>query len=143
MGGDSLDARTTQPARPVAAPQEVLEPDLLHRMFLGDDGLCAGWGIVLFVFICVGLYYAVSHLHLLPSQPQPTSARTSPELAPVSSIISEGLILLLASVATLTLSRIEGRSIGVYGLGGFNRLRLFMYGLLWGFISLSALVLVL
>ena len=140
------DQNFTQPD-PSALPDKTLpapnapDPRFLHRIFFGDEGLRAGWGILLFVLLCFGSYYAVSMLHLLPSQPHTTTAQSSPELPPVSSIVSEGVILLLVSLATLILSRIERRPIGVYGLGGSGRLRLFLYGLFWGLVLLSLLVL--
>jgi membrane protease YdiL (CAAX protease family) len=145
------DQKFTQPDRaalpdniPSApGPQDVPEPGLLHRIFFGDEGLRAGWGILLFVLLCLGSNYTVSHLRLLPSQRHTTPAQSSPELPPVSSIVSEGVILLLVSLATLILSRIERRPIGDYGLGGAGRLRLFLYGLFWGLVLLSLLVLVL
>jgi uncharacterized protein len=52
-------------------------------------------------------------------------------------------MLLLVSLATLILSRIERRPVSVYGLGGSGRLRLFVHGLFWGLGLLSVLVLVL
>jgi membrane protease YdiL (CAAX protease family) len=131
---------------PFALPDDILfapEPHLFHRIFFGDEGLRAGWGILLFVLLCIGSNYTVSSLHLLPSQPHATTAQSSPELPPVSSIVSESVILMLVSLATLILSRIERRPIGVYGLGGSGRLRLFLYRLFWGLVLLSVLVLVL
>jgi len=125
------------------APQDVPDPRLVHRIFFGEEGLRAGWGILLFVLLCLGSNYTVSRLHLLPSQLHTTPAQSSPELPPVSSIVSEGVILLIVSLATLILSRIERRPIGVYGLGGSGRLRLFFLGLFWGLVLLSLLVLIL
>jgi membrane protease YdiL (CAAX protease family) len=52
-------------------------------------------------------------------------------------------MLLLVSLATLILSRIERRPIGAYGLGGPRRLLLFFQGLFWGIVLVSLLVLVL
>jgi hypothetical protein len=147
-----LDDQKLTQAAPSALPDNILsnptpqgtpEPRLLHRIFFGDEGLRAGWGILLFVLLCFGSNYTISHLHLLPSQPHTTPAQSSPELPPVSSILSEGVILLLVSLATLILSRIERRPVGVYGLGGSGRLRLFFHGLFWGLALLSLLVLVL
>jgi hypothetical protein len=123
--------------------QGAPERRLFHRIFIGDAGLRAGWGILLFVLLCFGSNYGVSRLHLLPSQPHTTPGQSSPELPPVSSIISEGVMLLLVSLATLILSHIERRPVTVYGLGGSGRLRLFLHGLLWGLVLLSLLVLVL
>ena len=143
------DPKFTQPvpsALPVntaSAPthRDAPEPRLRHRIFFGDEGLRAGWGILLFVLLCFGSYYAVSMLHLLPSQTHTTPGQPSPELPPVPSIVSEGVLLFLVSLATLVLSLIERRPIGVYGLGGSGRLRLFLYGLIWGLVLLSLLIL--
>jgi len=123
--------------------QEAPRPRLLHRIFFGGEGLRAGWGILLFFLLCLGSNYIINSLHLLPSQTSAAPGQPSPELPPVSSIVGEGIVLLLVSLATLILSRIEGRPIGVYGLGGLGRLRLFLYGLFWGLVLLSLLVLAL
>ncbi len=128
---------------PAPSPQGAPEPRLIHGLFIGDKGLRAGWGILLFVLLCFGSNYIISILHLLPSQPHTTPAQSAPELAPISSIVSEGVMLLLVSLATLILSRIERRPVSVYGLGGSGRLRLFVHGLFWGLVLLSVLVLVL
>jgi hypothetical protein len=145
------DQKFTQPD-PSALPDDLLsepatqdpsERRLLHRIFFGDEGLRAGWGILVFVLLCFGSNYTISRLQLLPSQPHTTPGESSPELPPLSSIVSEGVILLLVSLGTLILSRIERRPMGVYGLGGSGRLRLFLQGLFWGLVLLSLLVLVL
>lgn len=125
------------------SPQDTPEPRKIRRLFLGGEGLRAGWGILLFVLLCLGANSAVSHLHLLPSKPVVIPAQHSPELSPVSSIINEGVLLVLVSLATLILARVERRPVGIYGLGGSGRVRLFLQGLFWGLISLSLLVLVL
>ena len=137
------DPNFTQPDPSAPVPQGAPKLRLLHRILFGDEGLRAGWGILLFVLLCLGLNYTVSHLHLLPAQPHTTPVQSSPELPPLASIVSEGVILLLVSLATLILSRIERRPIGVYGLGGSGRLRLFLHGLFSGLVLLSLLVLVL
>jgi len=123
--------------------QDAQGPRLLHRLFFGDEGLRAGWGILLFVLLCLGSNYAAGMLHLLPSQPQTFPGQPAPEMPPASSILGEGLVLVLVALSTLILSRIERRPIGAYGLGGSGRLRLFIHGLFWGLVLLSALVLVL
>ena len=62
----------------VPAPQDAPGPRLLYRIFVGDEGLRAGWGILLFVLLCLSANYTVSHLHLLPSQPHATPGQSSP-----------------------------------------------------------------
>ena len=77
------DQKFTQPV-PSALPDKNLSTSaihdasgvrLLHRVFFGDEGLRAGWGILLFVLLCVGSNYAFSMLHLFPSQPAPPLPR--------------------------------------------------------------------
>jgi membrane protease YdiL (CAAX protease family) len=97
----------------------------------------------LFVLLCFGLNDIISQLHLLPSQPQTTPGQPAPELPPLASIVSEGVLCGIVLLVTLILSRIERRPIGVYGLGGSECLRLFLHGLLFGLVLLSMLVLVL
>jgi membrane protease YdiL (CAAX protease family) len=128
---------------PAATSQDDPGRRLLHRIFFGNEGLRTGWGILLFVLLCIGSSYTVSRLHLLPSIPQAAPGQPSPELPPLSSIVSESVYFILVWVATLILSRIERRPIGAYGLGGSGRLRLFLQGLFWGLVLLSVLVLVL
>jgi len=44
-------------------------------------------------------------LHLIPSPPHTTPGQPSPEMPPLSSIVNEGVLLVLVSLATLILSR--------------------------------------
>jgi len=62
------------------APQAAPKRRRVHRIFFGDEGLRAGWGILLFVLLCPGSNYTVSRMHLLPSQPHTTTGQSSPEL---------------------------------------------------------------
>jgi len=143
------DQKFTQPdlsalpdnSRSPSSTRDAPGPRLLHRIFFGHEGLRAGWGILLFVLLCIGSNYAVSSLHLFPPQPPTSPGQPSPEMPPASSIAGEGVVLVLVLLATLILARIERRPFGVYGLGGPGRLRLFLRGLLWGLVLLSVLVL--
>jgi membrane protease YdiL (CAAX protease family) len=138
---DPSHSHDSKPA--LLAIQDALLLRLGNRIFFGDEGLRAGWGILLFVMLCLGSNYTVGRLHLLPSMPHATASQPSPELPPISSILNEGALLVLVSLATLVLSRIERRPIGVYGLGGSGKVRLFFHGLFCGVLVLSLLVLVL
>ena len=109
----------------------------------GRRALGAGWGILLFVGLCAGGYFGVDALHLLPSAPDPVPGQPAPELPPLQSIMGESVLFAIVAFATLILGQVEQRPVGVYGLGGSNRLRLFVHGLASGLVMLSLLVLVL
>jgi uncharacterized protein len=107
----------------------------LHWIFIGPQGLRAGWSVVLF-FI---LYYlfgiiidrALFHFHLIDLEN---------EFAPRTVFFAEagGLLALLIAVALMGL--IEGRRILDYNLTGPRRPQHFVFGLVAGFLALSALV---
>jgi membrane protease YdiL (CAAX protease family) len=134
---DPPPAEPTPPAAPA--------PSALHRIFIGKDGLRAGWSILLFVILCLALFRAVAFLahkvHLLPPAPRRGAALPTP--GPTLTIISETLPFLVAIFVSWIMSKLERRPISVYGLGGQRRLPLFLTGLGWGVVSLSLLILIL
>jgi uncharacterized protein len=120
-------------------------PTTLHRIFIGPDGLRAGWGILTFVilfFLLVRAAVFLSHLiHLLPTH---TPGVVRPDPGPLFTIISEAIPFLVVALVSWIMSRIERRPVGVYGLGGQrNKLPLFLTGAFWGALFLSLLVLIL
>lgn len=123
--------------------QQNPSPSLLRRIFIGREGLRAGWSLLAFLGIAALLLflanYTVHHLH--HPQPKPAGQQS---LAPAwgellnGSII--GAILLLAS---WLLSRMEGRPLGAYGFGGGRKAGLAFRGAFWGFACISLMVFVL
>jgi membrane protease YdiL (CAAX protease family) len=117
----------------------------LHHIFMGRDGLRAGWRLLIFIAILAALLVAANalghKLHLLPPRP----AKGAPErpFTPTFTIIVELIPFLLTVLATWIMSRIERRSNSVYGLGGPHKLSLFLKGLVWGVVCLSLLVTIL
>jgi membrane protease YdiL (CAAX protease family) len=112
-----------------------------HWVFFGSDGLRAGWGALLFVVIVVGIgtilslvMRALLHGH----RPDPNAPAS-----PLKSLMGEGVSMLIVLAATWIMARIEGRRLDVYGYVGRARLARFLWGGMWGFIALSALVAVL
>ena len=116
-------------------------------IFLGEDGLRAIWGILLFLFFREAIAdvlgaFAYSHL----SQADDTGAPGQPGatlLAPGVAFIGEGIVFVALACATWLMAKIESRPLRVYGLGSA---RLFVYlvsGLICGFAMLSILVLAL
>jgi uncharacterized protein len=128
----SLEAPlSTAPAQPAAPVYDVLH---------GPNGLRAGWRALLFlaiavvVFLVLGIAVAVTGLARKAQGTGPSSM-----LAPLGLSISEGTTLLMVTVASLIMSRIERRKFGAYGLPwryafGKN----FWIGTLAGFAAISA-----
>ncbi len=131
---------TTEPTTPGLPTPELQPPP--HRdarwVFFGPHGLRAGWSMLIFALILVGLGFIVSVIaaHVLHNHPHhPTGA-----LPPWVGLLNEGLQVLLVLIATFVMSRIEHKSVLAYGYQGQARALRFFSGLVWGFVALSALV---
>jgi membrane protease YdiL (CAAX protease family) len=107
-----------------------------HRIFVGTQGIRAGWSIGIF-FLLMGLFTAAfimptmallekNHLSLGDAQPLQACAG---ELAAFLGVLA----------ATMVMSRIEHKPLIFYGLEGTKRFVRFSYGLLCGIIALSIL----
>jgi hypothetical protein len=109
----------------------------LHEIFVGADGLRAGWGLLLFVVLWQAfralLYPLVSSLL--------TARRDAHAMLPgrIIPLETTGLVCVLA--ATWVLSRVEGRTVAEYGLRDTRALRNFGVGAACGAVLLSCLVL--
>jgi len=127
------------------APGQPQRPSALRHVFIGRDGLRAGWSLLIFIAILAALLVsanAIGHkLHLLPPRP----AKGAPErpFTATFTIFVELIPFLLTVLATWIMSRIERRSNSVYGLGGPHKLSLFLKGLVWGVVCLSLFVTIL
>ena len=107
-------------------------------IFLGPNGIRAGWGILLFCVLWLVLYFCLQWvclplLHWNPSRPLP----------PRAGIIMELCQFVPAIVATGIMAILERRSITSYGFQGSARMVRLLTGILWGFIAISLLVLTL
>jgi hypothetical protein len=129
---DEANATTFQPNEPIhPAPISTL-----HRIFIGDDGLRAGWGLLVFIILFIVPVLSVLHLlHLKSNKNDP--------VGPSFVLSLEGLQFIWVVVVTWIMSKIEGRPMGVYGLGGRHKAARFLAGLCWGAFFLSLLVLIL
>ena len=136
--GETVGVQTDSvvPAQTVGA-----EPSLLRKIFVGAEGLRAGWSLLIFI-VLMGLMLQGTGLiakqigHLTP--PRPGS-----ELPPIFAVYAEFLPFLGTLLVAWIMSKIERRRIGVYGLGTERMLPNFLTGLLWGVTLLSVLVLIL
>src|SRR5271166_2229023 len=131
---------TLTPTEPIPPPQ----PSVLRKIFIGKDGLRAGWSLLIFIallaatLICVG---AIAH-KFYPSPHRSSSAASEASIS-LRGFMGEAIPFLALLLVTWIMSKIERRPKSVYGLGGSRRLPYFLAGLAWGITCLSLLVLTL
>jgi len=112
----------------------------MRRVFIGRNGLRAGWRLCIFAALFAGLTFVSTalairafHLH-----------RIAGPLPPWFGLVADSLVLVPLALAALIMARIERRSIDAYGLprrGAFGSR--FWSGAALGFASLSAVIAVL
>jgi uncharacterized protein len=112
----------------------------LRWIFLGRNGLRAGWAILIFAGLLFALAFGVRqtmmhiwHPHITDGAPMPARLGA----------INEGVQLVLLALATFVMSRIERKPFLFYGYQGEARTVRFISGLFWGFAAISLLVLAL
>ncbi len=131
---DSYSTTLGSSADQGSVPQRSSDFMPLENIFLGKDGLRAGWRLLLlFVFVVATLYLerAVSSVLFRHIRIQIWLYLTG-----------ESELLLAVLVGTAIMSRIERRSFGVYGLPARLAFKKsFWIGALWGIVSLSVLLL--
>ncbi len=145
--GSSLNVSTepfASASTPPAAPGSIPGPSILRTMFIGPDGLRAGWSLLLFLALFAALMASavvITHKLHPPAHKTPASAANIMSLK--SSIINDSVPFFAVLLVTWVMSKIERRPASVYGLGGSSKLPQFFAGLAWGVICLSLLVLIL
>ena len=132
----------TLPVEPdeFAVPVPLKQKPTLRRLFLGDDGLRAGWSILLFILLGVAftrlIGFAIAHFHLLPKavpgRPAPMTARIA--------AIGDGLGFAAFAFVAFLMSLVERRSFSRYGLSMRRMPTDALMGLFWGVALLSALI---
>jgi uncharacterized protein len=114
------------------------EPDGIRWVFLGPQGLRAGWSVAIFVVLLIGLGRLVGLIikatHALPP-PGKVSVFT-----PLIGVVGEGGSVLAILIAAWIVARIERRRLGEYNLIGPRRIPRFFTGVVVGFVALSVLV---
>jgi hypothetical protein len=111
----------------------------VHWVFVGANGLRAGWGVLLFVLLYLGFLFLTGWA----LRPFLREARHVTVLPLRLGMITEFAQFLPTILATAIMALIERRSVLAYGYQGTAKAVRFLSGLVWGFIALSALVLVL
>jgi uncharacterized protein len=127
----------TEPGTPIAPAQ----PPVLHKIFLGQDGLRAGWSLLVFIALMavalVAINFVLHKVHPL----DPNAAKPPAETSAKTGLLFESIPFVALLLVTWIMSRIERRPNSVYGLGGSHKAAHFFAGLAWGVVCLSLLVL--
>jgi len=122
------------PGEPTPPPQ----PSALRKIFIGKDGLRAGWSLLIFFLmmaaIVLGIRFIAQKLHRF-RMPKPGE-----EIAPAFELVNELIPFLATFLVTWIMSKIERRPNSVYGFGDSRRIPHFLAGLGWGVAFLSLLV---
>lgn len=111
----------------------------LRRIFIGSDGLRAGWSLLLFCLILtvltIGAVAAATFINGKPPHP-PTGAPQGV----IPSIKGEALTFAVLLVTSWLMSRIERRPFAAYGLRRERAVPDLLTGMAWGIAMLSLLV---
>jgi uncharacterized protein len=129
-------------AQPVTASPVPAKPSVIQTIFLGPNGIRAGWRLLIFVFVVFlvsrGVSFTIRHTpavrDFLNSQPRN-------EFTPTSLIVTEGLQALLLFACVGIMALIEKRTMADYGLPLNQAFGLrFWQGVPLGFVMLSLLL---
>jgi hypothetical protein len=112
----------------------------LHWVFIGQNGIRAGWGVALFILIIFAARFATVFLFQGFSR---LIENGNPEISPGVGIAREFIQFSWVLIATGIMALIERKSLFAYGYQGTARAVRFVSGLVWGFIAISVFILVL
>jgi uncharacterized protein len=99
------------PPHPPEPPQEPLEA-FVTKIFIGRDGIRAGWRLAIFAAIAAALIAGISLVTLAASHGKPPH----PQFTPLFALLDEGLLFFVILFATWVMSKAERRKISDYGL---------------------------
>jgi membrane protease YdiL (CAAX protease family) len=135
LGGTPMAAQeTTTRHDPHTPPAD----STTKRIFIGPNGLRAGWRLLIFMTIVVAMSKVAGMIitRFFPAALDPT------QLTPMRIIAPDLLVCFILAVAAWIMSKIEGRRLGQYGLPRSEALRKnFRVGLLIGLLATSSTVL--
>jgi membrane protease YdiL (CAAX protease family) len=113
---------------------------MIKAFFVGPNGLRAAWRLLMFFALVAVTSYAFK----LPFRAVGFKLSSLDQQGPAFAIISRLIGMAFLLISTFIMSKIEHRPMGVYGLPGRETFgKRFWEGTLWGFSSLSALLVVL
>jgi len=137
------DAALT-PTEPISSvPAPPAPPSTGRWIFIGKDGLRAGWSLLIFLLLIAAFAFSANRIgHKLQPHP-PDMAKLTANMPARFLLPSEAIPFLIVLFVTWIMSKIERRPNSVYGFGGTRKLPQFFAGLIWGVVFLSLLVLIL
>ncbi|WP_206997598.1 CPBP family intramembrane glutamic endopeptidase [Trinickia mobilis] len=135
---DDLEHRPA-PAGATSTATSTRRGGRLRRIVVGRDGIRGGWLALLFIAIVAGVAFGLSFAarHVVP---RPANFHAVP---PGAALLSEGIQVAAAAMATAVLAAIERKSFLAFGLQGVARGLRFASGAVCGFAAISVLVLTL
>ncbi len=118
-------------------PVQQEPPTLAHRIFVGEQGIRAGWSIGIFVLLMAlftaALFFPTKYIFDRNNLPLDT-------MLPLPAIAGELVGFLGVLGASIVMALIEHKPLISYGLEGTRRSVNFLYGVLFGVAALSVLV---
>jgi CAAX protease family protein len=113
------------------------------EIFVGPNGLRAGWRLLIFVAIVCFLFFALGLVLHFANAASGNRAISLSMLTPAGLGLSEGTIFFVVCISALIMARIEHWSFSEYGLP-FNKAfgKSFWRGTSWGFLAISGTLLV-
>ena len=131
-----------------SAAAETIPPrqsSTLHKIFIGEEGLRPGWGLLIFIAMFVATAYCVNVAahKFYPAAPKDAMSSSAAMASPGFLLGGESLQFLVVLLLSWVMSKIERRPASVYGFGDSRKFSHFFAGLGWGVTCLSLLVLTL
>lgn len=125
---------------PTESPFAPPQPSALRRVFIGADGIRAGWSLLIFIALLAAILFGT---HLIMHRLHPVHRDNASAFSLRFALMNEGIPFLATLLVTWIMSKIERRPNSIYGLGGQSKMSHFIAGLAWGVTLLSLLVLIL
>jgi membrane protease YdiL (CAAX protease family) len=133
----TFEPEATGSVLPAGPPIQVeAKPSGIRNIFIGPDGIRAGWRLLMFIGFFIILQYIVIQraLRLVPGfRAIAQQAQVGGVITPQFELVFETAILAVTWLATWIMGRIEKRPFGTYGIpfeSAFGKL--FWQGVLWG-----------
>jgi membrane protease YdiL (CAAX protease family) len=137
---NEADDQSHHDATLTAEPISLAQPSALHKTFIGQDGLRAGWSLLIFIALFAALMLSANVISHKLHPPNLTNAKPPSDVSPMRALITESIPLLATVLVTWIMSKIERRPLSIYGLGDGRKLARFLAGMAWGVICLSLLI---